>query len=66
MRAIADAIIRELYDKNPTLDTIKRYVRVAMATAEALGNPLTGVQGADIVGMCVAGIPFNPLENERF
>lgn len=66
MRTIANAIIKELYDKNPTLDTIKRYVRVAMATAEAFGNPLTEAQGADIVGMCVAGIPFNPLEDERF
>lgn len=62
MKTIADAIIKELRGTDPTLDTIKAYVRVAMATAEMCGNPLTAEEGTGIVRMCVVGCStFNPL-----
>ena len=62
MKRIADAIIKELRGTDPTLDTIKAYVRVAMATAEMCGSPLTVEEGTEVVRMCVVGCStFDPL-----
>lgn len=55
---VAKAIIDELEGKNAGLDTIKRFVRVAMFV-----GGIGGKDGTEICRMVAEGLSFNPIED---
>lgn len=59
MKQIVDAVIKELKDKNASMDVVKMCIRVAIS---ASGFEVTNEEFGEIFQMVQNGCPFDPLE----
>lgn len=60
MKNIADAVIKELKDKNASMDVIKMCIRVAIS---ASGIEITEKEFGEIFDTVILGCPFDPTSS---